>query len=92
MDVQQDVAAEKAPPQILETATIPNVGRFVAYSNGHLHVAFADRTMLNVRYPKTGPQALAQIGILERGLVFNMILPNGQAVQVNGQTMCGLER
>lgn len=92
MAVQEGAPAEATPLQISETATIPNVGRFVAYSNGHLHVVFSDRTMLNVRYPKIEQHSLTQKGVLERALVFNVILPNGQTMQVSGQSMYGLER
>lgn len=49
---------------------MPDIGKFVAYSNGHLYVAFADRTLLNVKYTS---------GI--DNLWFNCTLPSGQVLQ-----------
>jgi hypothetical protein len=89
---QENVLPQTSPLQITETANIPNVGRFVAYSNGHLHIAFADRTILNVRYPKSVHEPFHQNEILKSGLVFNMVLSNGHTLQVSGHDMHGLER
>ncbi|KAK3744765.1 hypothetical protein QZH41_013321 [Actinostola sp. cb2023] len=83
LNSQESVQTQSNPVQISETANVPNVGRFVAYSNGHLHIAFSDRTLLNVRHDPM---------VCREDLWFNFTLPNGQVLQGNSPNMQGLER
>lgn len=56
---------------IIDTADVPGMARFKAYSNGHISVVFSDRTILDIR-KSTDP---------EENCWCQLILPNGRVVQ-----------
>ena len=92
----QDLRHEWPPvipslPQLVETAEVPNVGKFRAYSNGSIHVVFADRTILIMNRPSVNEQNKREIRLsapelCEEEEFYQLTLPNG--VCVPGVSAC----
>ena len=61
--------------QLIETADVPGTGRFRAYSNGHVNVVFADRTILDMRnyFDSKGDNTVR----------YQFILPNGEVLELD---------
>lgn len=73
------------PPHQLHTTHVPGLGRFMAYSSGHIRVVFTDRTSLDLLHPSTPSQeGMVTSGglMLERG-VCRVMLPNGRYQMVS---------
>lgn len=45
---QQSLVIDPLPTSVLEECTIPNYGRFTAFSSGHVRIVFNDRTSLDM--------------------------------------------
>ena len=61
---------------ITDTADVPGMGRFKAYSNGHISAVFIDRTILDIRNSTDHDKEIS----LENCWC-QLILPNGRVVQ-----------
>ena len=61
---------------IIDTAYIPGLGRFKAYSNGHISAVFSDRTILDMGNSTAHDK---EISLENRWC--QLILPNGNVVQ-----------
>jgi len=62
---------------IIDTADIPGLGRFKAYSNGHISAVFSDRTILDMG--NSTAHDYKEISLENRWC--QLILPNGNVVQ-----------
>lgn len=60
---------------IIDTADVPGMGRFKAYSNGHISVVFSDRTILDIRNSTDHKEKSPENRWCQ------LILPNGVVVQ-----------
>jgi len=71
---------------IIDTADVPGMGRFKAYSNGHINAVFSDRTILDIRNSTDHDKEIS----LENCWC-QLILPNGRVVQfrLTDAELCG---
>ena len=80
------ISYQQSPITRFHGSHVPGLGRFTAFSSGHIRMVFADHTSLDLLHPSASPAQGVMVGggevMLEKG-VCRVMLPNGRYQMVS---------